>query len=236
MSDSRNDRPGRREFISSVAAAAAVVAGTAGTAWAAPLGAGGVTSSRDGGEPPFDDTWTARVKAAAHRGVFDSPDLSRGMALQQASTYMDGYKEMFGATGDAVVAVVVMRHLGTALALSDAMWAAHAFGARFKLDDPLTGKPALRNPFLTVSGDEEKEYIGPHASLPALRARGAVLLACNKALMSFATDAAKKAGRDVDEVKAEFRAGVVPGVILQPSGVYATMRAQEAGCGFIRAG
>ncbi len=231
MSESETDRPGRREFIVKVAAAAALAGGVAS---AAPLHAAPLGTAKPHGGSPFDDSWTARVKAAKHRGVFDSPDIGRGMAFAQASTFMDGFKEMFGVTGDDVVAVVVMRHMGTALALSDAMWATHALGVRFKLDDPLTGKPAVRNPFITVSGDEDKEYIGVNASLPLLRARGAVLLACNKALMSFATDTAKKSGRSVDEVKAEYRAGLVPGVILQPSGVYATMRAQEVGCGFIR--
>jgi hypothetical protein len=30
------------------------------------------------------------------------------------------------------------------------------------------------------------------------------------------------------------RAGLAPGVRLQPSGIYASMRAQEIGCGFLR--
>jgi intracellular sulfur oxidation DsrE/DsrF family protein len=34
----------------------------------------------------------------------------------------------------------------------------------------------------------------------------------------------------------EFKANLLPGVILQPNGIYATMRAQQAGCVYIRAG
>ena len=40
--------------------------------------------------------------------------------------------------------------------------------------------------------------------------------------------------RDVEEVRAEFRAGVIPGVQLQPSGIYATLRAQDMGAAFIK--
>jgi hypothetical protein len=32
----------------------------------------------------------------------------------------------------------------------------------------------------------------------------------------------------------ELKANLVPGLILQPNGIYATMRAQEAGCAFMR--
>ena len=61
-----------------------------------------------------------------------------------------------------------------------------------------------------------------------------VLLACNKAAMRLANQLAQKLNRNADEVRAEFRAGVVPGVLLQPSGIYATLRAQDVGCAFIK--
>jgi len=38
----------------------------------------------------------------------------------------------------------------------------------------------------------------------------------------------------LEDVQEEFRTGLVPGVILQPSGVYAVIRAQEAGCGVVK--
>jgi hypothetical protein len=39
--------------------------------------------------------------------------------------------------------------------------------------------------------------------------------------------------RGVDEVQKELRANLVPGAILVPSGIYALIRAQNAGCAFM---
>ena len=45
---------------------------------------------------------------------------------------------------------------------------------------------------------------------------------------------ARQVSGDQAAIHAELRAGVVPGVIVQPSGIYATARAQEAGAVFMR--
>jgi hypothetical protein len=184
--------------------------------------------------PDFDDSWTARVRAAAHRAVFDSPDVADGLALGHAAVFMDNYHEMFGTNDADTVSVVVLRHQGTVIAMGDALWEKYELGKRTKLVDPVTGEVAKRNPFVNVSRDDKHALIEPDCTLPTLRARGAVLLACNRALMHFATQKAREMKLDVDDVKAEFRNGLVPGVILQPSGIYAVVRAQEAGCGVVR--
>jgi hypothetical protein len=229
--------PDRRDFLTKVAAAAVVVAGTACAAPLAGVTAGAqslATPRQPQAKPAFDDSWTARVSAAKHRGVFDSPEVGGGVALEHASVFVQGYKDVFDAPESDVAAVVVMRHFGTVIALGDAFWERYEFGKRFKTNDPRTGKEALRNPFIRVDKGDETALISPEASLESLRARGVVLLCCNRALMHFATDTAKKLNREVEEVKAEFRAGLLPGVILQPSGIYANMRAQEVGCGFLK--
>lgn len=220
----------RRDFLTQVATAAVAVAGTA---CAAPLAAANLSASPAGGTP-FDDTWTRRVSSAKHRAVFDSPAVDDGLALSHATFFMQGYKEQFGLSGDDVVPVVIMRHLGTIMAMNDALWEKYTLGERYKVKDPNTGKDAVRNPFLHVSKDDKDPLVSPEASLEGLRAAGAVLLACNKAAMRFAGQMATKSKRNAEEVRAEFRANMVPGVHLQPSGIYAVLRAQDAGCGFIK--
>lgn len=220
----------RRDFIARVATAAAVL-GT--TACAAPLSAAsGMGLGQKGA--PFDDSWTRRVQAAKHRAVFDSPDVADGLALEQASIYMAGYRTMFDAKGDDIVPVVVMRHMGTVLAMNDALWDKYALGEMVKLNDPSTDKPARRNMFIRVSADDKKALIEPGSSLESLHARGVVLLACNRAAIGLAGRLAKKFSRDAAEVRADVLGGIVPGVLLQPSGIYATTRAQEVGCVFMR--
>jgi hypothetical protein len=235
VSDDSNNTP-RREFLTRVATTAAVL--VAGSACAAPLAAANVGAAgvrRETRQPSsFDDTWTARVRAAAHKAVFDSPDVADGLALGHAAVFMDNYHEMFGTSDADTVPVIVMRHQGTVLAMGDALWAKYELGTRTKLKDPVTGEVAKRNPFVNIGPDDKHALIEPGCTLPALRARGAVLLACNRALMHFASQKAHEMKLNEDDVKAEFRAGLVPGVILQPSGVYAVLRAQEVGCGAMR--
>lgn len=223
----------RREFLTHVAVAAAAMATTA---CAAPVAAAGLASPTSGASrsAPFDDTWTRRVAAARHKAVFDSPEVGDGLALTHATFYMQGYREQHNLGGSDVVPVVVLRHFGTVVALNDSIWEKYALGERYKIKDPATGKDALRNPFLRVGKDEKNAFVSPEASVEGLVASGAVLLACNKAAMRFAGMMAEKFKRDVEEVRAEFRAGVIPGVQLQPSGIYATMRAQDMGASFIK--
>ena len=219
----------RREFLAQVVTTAAVVAGTG---CAAPLAAASSGSSLE--TAPFDDRWTRRLSAAKHRAVFDSPGIDDGLALVHATFYRQGYQEQLGLGASDVIPVVVFRHLGTSMAFNDALWAKYALGERSKVTDPATGKDALRNPFIRVAKDEKNPAVPADASIEALLANGAVLLVCNKATMRLAGQVAAKFNKPVDDVRAEFRASVVPGVLLQPSGVYAVLRAQDAGCSFLK--
>ena len=49
--------------------------------------------------------------------------------------------------GRGVTAVVVLRHSAFPLALNHAMWAKYKIGESFKIDDPETKAPAVKNPF-----------------------------------------------------------------------------------------
>ena len=219
----------RREFIAQVVTAAAVVAGTG---CAAPLAA--ASTSPVSASAPFDDSWTRRVAAAKHRAVFDSPGIDEGLALVHATFFRQGYQEQFGLGPSEVVPVVVFRHMGTVMAFNDALWAKYGLGERAKLTDPATGKESLRNPFIRVAKDEKNAMVPAEASIEALIASGGVALVCNKATMRLAGQVAAKFNKPVEEVRAEFRASVVPGVMLQPSGIYAVLRAQDVGCSFLK--
>ena len=60
-------------------------------------------------------------------------------------------------------------------------------------------------------------------------------LGCNAAFNAFAWETAQRVKGDRTAIYEEFKANLLPGVILQPNGVYATLRAQQAGCVYIRA-
>jgi len=226
----------RREFLTRVATTAAVV--VAGSACASPLAAATAMNADHEGRPrqapTFDDSWTTRVRAAAHRAVFDSPAVSDGLVFGHATAFMDNYHEMFGTSDAETVPVIVMRHQGTVLALGDGVWEKYALGEYTKLKDPTTGAVATRNPFVRVVASDPHALIEPESTLTALRARGAVLLVCNRALKHLASMQAKQRGMNEGDVMNDFLTGLVAGAIPQPSGIYAVIRAQEAGCGVVR--
>lgn len=220
----------RRDFLTTLAAGAAA---TSLPSLARPAVASAAAPT------PFDDGWTARVAAAKHKAVFDGPDPSDGLPLVQAWIYRRGYEAMGSAPRD-IVPVVVLRHAAAGMALDDAVWAKYKLGALRKIDDPVTKQPAERNPWSrTPAGktDADMESIlgpGVDPTVEGVIRAGGVVLVCNLALTRVSRSIAKQNNLKAEDVLAELRAGVVPGVIVQPSGVYATARAQEVGCVFMR--
>ena len=234
MTDHTDDRPsGRREFLSQLAVAGFAV-GTTACSTPGALNLQAAPTSRPPANPDaWDDTWTERVRNH-ESAVYDIPEVAGGGTLSKAAMVMDDYKAARGFGDDRLTTVIVMRHLAVPMAFNDAMWDKYEVGKALKVDDPATGEPARRNPFLTVNASDPHSMIEPGDSLSALRARGAILLACNRALMARAGAYAKKTGTPVADVQKELKANLVPGVILQPSGVYAVVRAQNAGAAFFR--
>jgi intracellular sulfur oxidation DsrE/DsrF family protein len=232
----------RRDFLSQLAAAGLATAGLSaigGAALAQPAAGSGAGSAA----PKFDDSWTARVRGARHKAVFDAPEVQDGLGLWQAWLFRRGYREALGpAEAEATVPVVVIRHAATVLAIDDALWAKYKLGEMRKLNDPVTKKPAERNPFARPLPDAPKPEGTlatmlegqPEPNIQGLLKEGALVLACNVALENMIGAMAKRSGQTVEAIRAETHAHLVPGVILQPSGVYAVLRAQEAGCVYLR--
>jgi intracellular sulfur oxidation DsrE/DsrF family protein len=72
--------------------------------------------------------------------------------------------------------------------------------------------------------------------IKTMKARGALYCVCNLATKVFSGMIAARMGLTADEVYKEMVAGLIPGVQLVPSGVWALGRAQENGTGYIFAG
>jgi len=225
----------RRDFLAQIAATAATAAVAT---YARPLAAEAPSAAPDGA---FDDTWSKRVSAAKHKAVFDAPEFSDGLALTQAWIYKRGYEAALGDRGPSVVPVVVVRHAAASMAVDDALWAKYKIGALRKVDDPKTKAPAERNPWSrTPAGTAQPAdlvaILGADVdpTIEGVIRAGGIVLVCNLALGRVAGGIAKQVNGDQAAIHAELRAGLVPGVIVQPSGVYATARAQEVGAVFMR--
>ena len=209
-------------------------AAVGGGAIVSPLGAEEVSRAADRFGVPsaaWDMAWVDQVQRAQYRAVFDSPTLSDGAALDLAAGIQDNFKEVYGSD-DGVRMVVVMRQLGQVMAFNDDLWDRYAIGEDRKVNDPLTKQPARRNPYLKAVPGEPDWATG--SKLETLHARGAIFLVCNRASMNFAAGAAERTKKDVEQVRNDVRNGLVPGATLMPTGVFALVRAQNAGCAYMK--
>lgn len=188
----------------------------------------------------WDVSWTERVNGA-HRAVFDSPEMAEGAALFRAVAWCDQYKEVYGVERSAMSPVLVLRHGAIDLVVNDDYWRRFRLGKEHKMKDP-NGKWMEANP-LTVkrpaaaggnadaaANDRRDKY-----TLERFMADGGIVLACSWAFGQV-TGRIRKVENIEQAVATERAKGyLVPGVILQPNGIFAALRAQEAGCHYVMA-
>ncbi len=209
-------------------------------AGAAALGLGGVVSPLRAAQPrsqevsanPEFEAWLNKI-TGKHKMIFDVPEPNKGFAFAWARVFLNTTNEAYGTTDAENSVVVVLRHSGIPFAMKDSMWAKYPFGEVFKITDPKTQAPAVRNPVANMQpGDFPIGGVG----IDELLAKGALVGVCSIALTLNAGMIAKKLGTDGAAVKQEWVASLFPGVQIVPSGVIAVNRAQEKGCAYCFAG
>jgi hypothetical protein len=227
----------RREFLGQIAASAVVLASAACTT---PISAGQTNTAPAPAPSPappgpvhWDDSWFTRL-TAKHKAVFDSPAIEDGLAVAQAAGYIRGMRDAVAAGADDVQTVVVMRHAAIPMIFNDAIWAKYSLGKELKVKDYPSEKWATRNPWLTAATPSKAPPDRPQSTFAWLSSHGHILLGCDLATRGYAGEIAERTKVDSHVVYEELKANLVPGVILQPTGVYAVHRAQEAGCSYIR--
>ena len=199
----------RREFLTQVGAFAAITGFDASEWKAAAAPAAGA----------WDTSWISALAPATYRVVFNAEDVADGAALAYAETFLDHFHDAHGTADAQTRPVIVFRRLGTPMALDDVLWDRYGIGEDAKINDSRTRGPAKRNVY--------------KPQIETLRQRGLISLACNIALGNWSARAAKRTNRKVADVMAEARANLIPGAIVVPSGIYALIRAQNAGCAFM---
>ena len=222
----------RRDFLGRLGAA---VTGLAGRSAFAPVpGESPPPEPRRQPLPtsPWDRSWVDRLKHASYRVVFDANEVGDGLAVDLAAMFMDQFRGVYGTRDEETRAVIVARQLGAPLAFGDSLWARYEIGVETHVSDPMTHAPARRNPFWSAPAGSPRAHDA--STLEALLGRGVTLLICNIAAMNWAARLAQKRERDVEETRNQVRNGLVPGAILVPSGIFALIRAQNAGCAFVR--
>jgi intracellular sulfur oxidation DsrE/DsrF family protein len=232
----------RRQFLGSITAGAATL-GLASLFQ--PLQAG-ANDNIPGFNPDDPDAWFKPLKAKKHSIVFDATKPHGIMPFVWPRVFLLTNAATGSAEKDCGV-VVVLRHDAIPYAFEDRLWPKYKFsevfkesgdlGPAFQATDAATAA-TMRNPFWKPKpGDFKAPGFGNVAiGINELQASGVMFCVCNAAMTVYSNAIAMQTNGDAKEIMKDWVAGLLPGVQVVPSGVWAVGRAQENGCQYCFAG
>jgi hypothetical protein len=218
MSHNDSPRVARRGFIARLSVSAAGLAGFSGTSRlrselsSLPLAAS---------DP---DAWIGRLRGTDRLLLHAHEHLLP--AIVGARNLLENGRNAYGvAEGDNAIAIATH---GPAIGglLRDDVWQKFALGEVYKVTDPSTGAPSVRNPFL-----EPQDGAPADATVPALMDRGVLFVVCNVAVRNLSKRVAR--GADPDAIHHELLSGLIRGAIVVPDLYIAMSRAQKKGVSYI---
>ena len=182
---------------------------------------------------PWDVSWASRLRGK-HKACFDCTEPESGYGVWRANAWAGQYREVLKAGPTDLSPVIILRHNAIVLAMQPPFIQKYSLGKKFGVTHPLTMEPIEQNPALL---DEKDGIPAPfnNSGLHKQLGRGVIALACNLALQDVIDHVV--AIDKVSDAEARKRSveGMVPGVILQPSGGFAAVLAQESGCAYVKA-
>ena len=224
----------RRDFLGKVAVNAAMLGAMPLAMDFRSLTAADATPATTPQGEKWDVSWVNRL-TGKHKAIFDVPEVESGYGVWRATIWGKQYQDVLGVNPKDMSAAVVLRHNGIVLAMQQSFWDKYGIGKAKNVIHPITYQPTDRNPVLLSSTRNELPAAYDAMALDKFIARGGIALACNLALADCVELIKTKDGVSEAEARKQAIAYMVPGVILQPSGVFAAIRAQEAGATYLRA-
>jgi len=212
----------RRDFMGLAAAMAAIGVGAA-----LPV----ATAAAAQGPSTEFTRWLDSIPGK-HRVLLDMREPNGGFAFAWAWVWLLTAPQAYGVPESDAGAAIVLRHNGIPVALDDSAWRKYKLGEFFKIDDPETGKPAVRNPYYL----KMYEPLLPDMAMQKLIDRGVRVVACDMAIHFYTGILAKQMGLKHEDVKADWNSAVLPNVAHAPSGVVACQGAVARGCTYLFAG
>jgi len=219
----------RREFIERVTAGAMLAT--------IPLSGDAIRAFATGGTRPvaeeWDLSWASKLNGK-YKAVFDVAEIESGYGVWRASIWAKQYMDVLKAAPSDLSSVVVIRHNAIVLAMTQAFWDTYGVAKSRTVTHPVTEQPTDRNPVLLSSSRGEVPAQLDDVALDKYLARGGIALACNLAFDDVVSIVSKKDGGSPESARKTALDGLVKGVILQPSGVFAALHAQDVGCKYLR--
>lgn len=218
----------RRQFLGTAGSVAA-------TALLAPAARSMPVAPDTGAQPPgpYDLTWPSLL-TGAHKALFDVAAMESGRGVWRATIWENQYKQHLGIAAADLSSVMVVRGPAIALVMQQRFWDRYGVGKALKVVHPLTDKAIDTNPALLSSTRGEVAAQFDEMALDRYIARGRVALACDLAFREIVDMVAKADGLPAAAARERAVADILPGVKLQPSGIFAVVRAQEAGAQYVR--
>jgi hypothetical protein len=181
----------------------------------------------------WDMSWVEKISGAA-RAVFDVPTPGEGEGVWRAGLWREDYQKVYGSKPGELTAVLVIRHEAIPLIMDNDYWKRFEVGKKLGIKGHDSKKWTVANPVSSAHDGAPKK--SDRYTIESFLANGGLVLACNMAFLGrVVSEYGKADDLSSDDAYARAREHIVPGVILQPSGVFAALRAQQAGCAYILA-
>ncbi len=210
--------PDRRRFLGTLGVAAAA---SSLSPIARELGATASVAER---ATDWDLEWVKDLEKVRHKQVFDIGSLDSG--LHVPTNYLDAFEDVMKLKRGEVIAVIGIASSGFPINASDALWAKYKLGERWKVTDPDTGAPAVRNVF---AADPPPKEFRAKDTVAALMARGTIFWQCHNALIGISRRMAS-ADTSPEAMYDELKAGLLPNVKIVPAHTMLIGLVQEHGC------
>lgn len=178
------------------------------------------------------EEWMKKIKGK-HKILYDAPEPHNGFPVIWSWVFYQTNNQT-GTPDNDLTALVVLRHNAIPLAMEDRLWAKYKFGEMFKINDNNSKAPAVRNVFYEPQGADFP--LSVIEGIKKLQQRGVMFCVCDTALSVFSGFVGQATNQKPEDVKKDWVSGLLPGIQLVPSGVWAVSRAQERGCAYCYAG
>ncbi len=183
-------------------------------------------------DPESPEEWFNKINGK-HRIVFDATHPQEVFPFAWPRVFLITNEKTGTPAKDSSV-VVVLRHNAIPFAFEDRVWKKYNFGKKFKIDDSATKTASVRNPFWKpAKGDFSIPGVGEvQIGINELQDDGVMFCVCDMAITVQSAVVAKDMKLDATEVKKDWLTGLLPGIMVVPSGVWAVGRAQEHNCAY----
>jgi hypothetical protein len=184
-------------------------------------------------QPTFDTTWAERL-TGRYKAVFDVPEVNEAGGVFRAGLWRTHYAQLLNATPADLSPVLVIRHAAMPLIMSHEFWERYDIAKKEKVKHPMTGKSVKRNIAMLDESDGMPPSFAAYALDRQIEA-GTVVLGCSMAFSGMVAIVRKAEKLPPAEARAKAMAMMVPGVQLQPNGIFAVTYAQQHGCAYVAA-